>query len=56
MATIILVLERQAKKGGGDRYTEKNSNSPIPFTIYVPQSISRPDNGQPKAELTLTLE
>lgn len=50
--TIKLKLEKPAKKSGGDRYVEAETNSPTPFTIYVPQHISRPD-GVAKQELTI---
>ncbi len=48
-----LKLTRPAKKSGGDRYEGELEGSPI--TFYVPQSISRPDDKEPRKEVTLTL-
>jgi len=46
LKTIFAILERQARKSGGDRYKDVDSG----FTIYIPQSISRP-SGKPLARI-----
>ena len=52
MTKVMFLLERQAKKSGGDRYkaTLKNGEE---FVIYIPQSISRPE-GYPLESIEVT--
>ena len=52
MTKITVRLEKMAKKGGGDKYAGKIEESD--FSIYIPQSISRPE-GEPKKEFTITI-
>ena len=47
---ITLYLKRAARKTGGDRYESKNG-----FTIYIPQTISRPE-GVIKDVIEVTFE
>jgi hypothetical protein len=49
---IKLMLERMAKKKGGDRYQGGYDGENL--TIYLPQSISRPE-GSVKQELIMTI-
>ena len=53
MTKITVRLEKAAKKGGGDKYTGKIEESD--FSIYIPQSISRSEGGEPKKEFTITI-
>jgi hypothetical protein len=55
MTTIALGLTKPAKSKGGDRY-DGETEAGETINIYVPQSISRPDNGKPVDEIVLTLE
>jgi hypothetical protein len=48
--TFTLTLDKPARKSGGDRYATADGN----FSIYVPQSISRP-NGQLVQTIDITL-
>lgn len=47
--TETIKLTRPAKKAGGDRYENDRD-----ITFYVPQRISRPNDGQPVAEIEVT--
>jgi len=49
---VVCELERPAREGGGDRYKAviDISNAGSDFTIYIPQSISRP-SGKPLARI-----
>lgn len=49
---LTFVLDRPAKKGGGDRYACTTVDG---FTVYVPQSISR-FGGKPIAKMTITFD
>ena len=51
---VVCELERPARKGGGDRYKAITdiSNAGSDFTIYIPQSISRP-GGTPLARIVI---
>ena len=55
MTTIALGLTKPAKSKGGDRY-DGETEAGETINIYVPQSISRPDNTKPVDEIVLTLE
>ncbi len=41
MTKVLFLLERQAKRSGGDRYKGMLQNGEE-MVIYIPQSISRP--------------
>jgi hypothetical protein len=49
--TLIFNLVQPAKKSGGDKYTCETDET---FTIYVPQSISRPEK-EPLKILSVTI-
>jgi len=52
---IMFILERQAKKSGGDRYfaaLESGEN----WTVYFPQEISRDSEGNPKKAIQVNIE
>ena len=52
-ATVIVAsLAKKAKKGGGDRYDSDDGA----FTPYVPQSVSRPNGGEPVKTMKFTIE
>ena len=55
MTKLIFHLTRPAKKAGGDRYEATVEGEHNNFTIYVPQSISRP-KGQPIQSLEITFK
>jgi hypothetical protein len=54
MIEITLKLEKPARKSGGDKYEAEYSISP--FSIYLPQAISRPKGNIPVETLKMTLE
>ena len=52
---IMFVLERTAKKSGGDRYfaaLESGEN----WVVYFPQEISRDSEGNPKKAIQVNIE
>jgi hypothetical protein len=50
--SLTVVLEKPARKLGGDRYKEEVGY----YTTYVPQSISRAENKIPFKKLKITFE
>ena len=52
--TVILILDRPARKGGGDRYTGKCEGEDL--SIYFPQSISRSIDGKPVEAITIAIK
>ncbi len=50
---INMVIDKPARKSGGDRYAGKLEETEI--TFYVPQNVSRPE-GTPLPSFKLTLE
>jgi hypothetical protein len=52
--TLNLVLTREARKEGGDRYEAELEGEVKPWVLYVPQSISR-KNGSAEPSLTITI-
>ena len=52
--TLDLVLTREAKASGGDRYEVELLAEEKPWVVYVPQSISR-KNGSAEPSLTITI-
>ena len=55
--TRTFQLEREARKGGGDRYTQLPSKEEpsINETIYIDQQVSRKE-GKPRKTLVITVE
>ena len=51
MEKIKLILERPARKAGGDRYTSEDGS----LTIYIPQKYSR-KSGSPTKVMWVTFE
>ena len=51
-----LTLTRPAKSKGGDRYEATLIEGENPITIYLPQSVTRPDGGTtPLNKIIMTL-
>ena len=51
-----LILTRPAKSKGGDRYEATLVEGENPLVIYLPQSITRPDNSStPLSKITMKL-
>lgn len=51
---LIFVLNKEAKKTGGDKYICKDNDD---FIIYLPQYISRKsDQSKPKKEIKITID
>ena len=54
--TLDLVLTREAKASGGDRYEVDLEGEEKPWVVYVPQSISRDTvNGTAHPSLNITI-
>lgn len=49
--TVVVTLDKPAKKSGGDRYVNEAGD----FTPYVPQTISRPDGKNPVKTMTMVI-
>ena len=49
--SITVTIQRPAKKKGGDRYHDEDTE----FTIYIPQYISRPE-GVPLRKIKVIFE
>ena len=52
---LKLKLTRPAKSKGGDRYETTIEGEAKPMSIYLPQSITRPD-GEPVESIEMTLD
>lgn len=50
---LTFVLNKEAKKSGGDKYICKDNED---FIIYLPQYISRNDKNKAKKEIKITIE
>ena len=51
------MLEREARKSGGDRYTQLPGTGPsINETFYLSQEVSRDKDGKPYQHLKITVE
>jgi len=53
--TMLFLLTRPAKKGGGDRYEHGKEDNQDHMVIYIPQFISRKE-GIPKQSFKVTFE
>lgn len=49
---LVFTLEKKAKSGGGDKYVCETLPE---FNMYIPQSISRKENGKPCEKLQITI-
>ena len=49
---LLFTLEKKAKSGGGDKYVCETLPE---FNMYIPQTISRKENGQPSQTLQVTI-
>lgn len=56
MAKINLELVQAARKSGGDKYEGDVKGETRPFSIYVPQVISRANGPTPAEKITVTIE
>lgn len=64
MSTVLVfTLEKKAKSGGGDKYVCDrcdrcdSSDNQQEFNIYIPQTISRKDNGNvPHQSFQVTIQ
>jgi len=52
---FTLILTREARKGGGDRYEVDLPQEAKPWVVYVPQSITRPAGQPPLDAITLKI-
>ena len=54
MHKILVSLERQARKKGGDRYEGTVPGEVRPLVLYIPQYISRAKDGTPFLTIQVT--
>lgn len=50
---LTFILDKSAENTESDKYKEKNNDN---FIIYIPQTISRKFNNNPKKELRISID